>query len=104
MLLGTGSDGKIFQVRGGQASVAATTGQMAVSAMVVAWGGSVIAGTFPEGKLFRLRGGQATLRAEAFMTLAGIEDVWSLAFDPKAGVLYAATGPGGKIVSHRRAR
>src|SRR5262245_63545052 len=34
VLLGTGNEGKIFKVANGQVSVAATTGQMAASAMV----------------------------------------------------------------------
>ncbi|EYF06479.1 hypothetical protein [Chondromyces apiculatus] len=100
-LLGTGSEGKIYRVAGGKVSVAATTDQMAVSAMAVAWNGDVIAGTFPEGKLFRLAGGTAGKgageKAKVFAELPGTEDVWGLAYDEKAKVLYAATGPEGKL-------
>lgn len=98
VLLGTGNDGKIFKVANGQVSVAATTGQMAASAMVTAWGGDVIVGTFPEGKLFRLPGGKGDGKEAAkFADLPDTEDVWALAFDEKAKALYAATGPEGKI-------
>ncbi|HLM71964.1 MAG TPA: hypothetical protein VK459_04725, partial [Polyangiaceae bacterium] len=54
VLLGTGNDGKIYRVSGAQVAVAATTGQMAVSALAIAWNGDVIAGSFPEGKLYRI--------------------------------------------------
>ncbi|MDI3284679.1 hypothetical protein [Polyangium sp. 15x6] len=98
VLLGTGSDGKIFKVSGGKATLVATTGAMAVSSMVVAWNGDVIAGTFPDGKLYRLpAGGGNGGPAAAFGDLPGAEDVWALAFDAKSKSLYAATGPEGKV-------
>ena len=99
VLLGTGNEGKIFKVQNGQVSLVATTGEMAVSSLALAWNGDVIAGTFPEGKLFKLpRGGGSGGQAALFGTLeAGTEDVWGLVFDPKAKVLYAATGPSGKL-------
>ncbi|MBK8255347.1 MAG: hypothetical protein IPK82_22150 [Polyangiaceae bacterium] len=98
VLLGTGNDGKIFKVSGGQVSLAATTGQMAASAMVTAWGGDVIVGTFPEGKMFKLPGGKGDGKdAAKFADLPDTEDVWALAFDEKAKALYAATGPEGKV-------
>jgi hypothetical protein len=99
VLLGTGNEGKIFKVSGGQVTLVATTGEMAVSALALAWNGDVIAGTFPEGKLFKLpKGGGNGGPAPSFGTLeAGIEDIWGLAFDAKAKVLYAATGPSGKL-------
>lgn len=98
VLLGTGNEGKIYRAAGGQVTLAALTGQMAVSAMVVAWNGDVIAGTFPEGKLYRLPGGKGTgAQAQLFAELPQTEDIWGLAFDAKAKVLYAATGPDGKL-------
>lgn len=99
VLLGTGNDGKVIRVSGTQTAVAATTGQMAVSALSIAWNGDVIAGTFPEGKLFRIAAGNAAKGGDApvFATLPDTEDIWDLAFDPKAKVLYAATGPNGKL-------
>lgn len=99
VLLGTGNEGKIFRVQNGQVTLVATTGEMAVSALALAWDGDVIAGTFPEGKLFKLpKGGGNGGAATAFGTLdSGTEDVWGLAFDAKAKALYAATGPDGKL-------
>ncbi len=99
VLLGTGSDGKIYKVSTtGQTTLVATTGQMAVSALAVAWNGDVIAGTFPEGKLYKIpaAGGTGAQAAE-FATIAGTEDIWALAFDAKSGSLYAGTGPEGKV-------
>ncbi len=98
VLLGTGNEGKIFKVSAGQVSVAATTGQMAASALVSAWGGDVIVGTFPEGKLFKLAGGKGDGKEAAkFADLPDTEDIWALAYDEKAKVVYAGTGPEGKI-------
>jgi hypothetical protein len=97
VLLGTGSDGKVFRVTGGKAELAATTGQMAVSSMVVAWNGDVYAGTFPEGKIYKVGAGQKGGAADLFATLQGVEDIWSLAYDAKNKALYAATGPKGEL-------
>lgn len=99
VLLGTGNDGKIFKVSNGQVSVAATTGQMAASAMVTAWGGDVIIGTFPEGKIYKLAAGKSDGKEAAKLVdlPEKTEDVWALAYDEKAKVVYAATGPEGKV-------
>ncbi|WP_437853592.1 hypothetical protein [Sorangium sp. So ce363] len=98
VLLGTGNEGKIYSVSGGRVALVATTGQMAVSALALAEGGDVIAGTFPEGKLFRLpRGAGNGGPAKVFAELPDTEDVWGLAYDPRAKALYAATGSEGKL-------
>jgi hypothetical protein len=98
VLLGTGNEGKIYRVSGAQVTLAATTGQMAVSALALAWNGDVIAGTFPEGKLYRMpAGGGKGGEAATLATLPDTEDVWGLAYDEKAKALYAATGPEGKL-------
>jgi hypothetical protein len=98
VLLGTGSDGKVYRVSGGKTEEAATTGQMAVSAMAIAWNGEIILGTFPEGKLFKIpASGKVSGTAPVFATLPGTEDIWGLAYDEKTKVLYAATGPEGKL-------
>lgn len=96
-LLGTANLGKVYRVNGGRTELAATTGQMAVSSMVIAWNGEVILGTFPEGKLYKIAANAQGVTATAFATLPDAEDVWGLAFDPKARALYAATGPEGKL-------
>lgn len=99
VLVGTGNEGKVARIAGGQTTFVATTGQMAVSALAAAWNGDVVAGTFPSGKLYRLGKafGAAPVEAKAFAELAGAEYVWGLAYDAKAKALYAATGPEGKV-------
>jgi hypothetical protein len=97
VLVGTGSEGKIFRIAGGKSELAATTGQMAVASMAVGWNGDVYAGTFPEGKIYKVSPGAKGGAAEVFATLPGAEDVWSVAFDAKNKALYAATGPEGKL-------
>lgn len=97
-LLGTGAEGKVLAVRGGAVSVAATTAQLAASALAIAWDGDVAIGTFPGGKLFRagkgaLTGGEAKL----VVALPDAESIWALAYDAKARALYAGTGPEGKV-------
>lgn len=99
ILVGTGNEGKILRVSGGQVSVAALTGQMAVSAMTTAWGGDVIAGSFPNGQLFRLaKGAGKGDEIKPWATLDGAEYVWALAYDEKTKSVYAATGPNGKVL------
>jgi len=100
ILIGTGNEGKIIRVNGGTVEVAATTGQMAISALAIAWGGDVIAGSFPNGKLYRLPKGQGKdVAAKEFGTkVEGVEYIWSLAYDEKSKSLYAATGPEGKVI------
>ncbi len=100
VLIGTGNEGKIIRVANGQVSVAATTGEMAVSSLAIAWNGDVIAGTFPKGRLFKLPKGEGKgSAAQPFGSgLEGVEYVWALAFDAKSKSLYAATGPEGKVL------
>ncbi len=93
VLLGTGNDGKIVQVRGAQASIAGETGQLAVTSLTLGWGGAVYAGTMPKGRIVKLEGGKVT----TFVDLPETDHVWALVFDAKAQALYAATGPQGKL-------
>jgi hypothetical protein len=97
VLVGTGTDGKIFRVAGGKEELAATTGAWAVSSLVVGWNGDVFAGSLPDGKIFKIAPGAKGATADTFVALPGVEDVWSLAFDAKSKALYAATGPEGKL-------
>jgi len=98
VLLGTGSDGKIYRVANGKVTVALETGEMGVSAMVLAWDGAVIAGTFPGGKLYRFATNIPDgSKPQAWITLKDTEDIWALAFDAKGKALYAATGAEGKL-------
>lgn len=93
VLLGTGNDGKVFRVNGGQLSEYASTGQMAVTALALDAGGKVVAGTIPNGKVFTLESG----KAKELATLPDTEHVWALVLDPKSKSLFAATGPNGKV-------
>jgi hypothetical protein len=100
VLIGTGTDGKIFRVSAGagsKAELVATTGSWAVSSLVVGWNGDVFAGTLPDGKIFKIAASAKGGAADTFVTLPGVEDIWSLAFDAKRKALYAATGPEGKL-------
>jgi hypothetical protein len=98
VLVGTGTDGKIFRVGGGKHELWATTSTWAVSSLVQGWNGDVFAATFPDGKVFKIPAGhKAGAAAEVFAALPGAEDVWALAFDAKNKALYAATGPEGKL-------
>ncbi len=100
VLIGTGNEGKIVRVAGGKVDVAATTGQMAVTSLVSAWGGDVIAGSFPNGKLYRLPKGEGKGGAakEFGVKVEGVDYIWALAYDEKSKSVYAATGPEGKVL------
>lgn len=93
VLLGTGNEGKLLQVRGGQVTVAAETKALVITSIVRAWGGSVVLGTLPEGKIFRFEAGKLTQLAAP----KGAEHIWQLAFDAKTDSLFVATGPEGKL-------
>src|SRR5262249_43483408 len=100
ILIGTGNEGKIIRVNGGKAEVAATTGQMAVTSLAIAWGGDVIAASFPNGKFYRLPKGEGKGGAakEFPVKVDGVQYIWGLAYDEKSKSLYAATGPEGKVL------
>jgi hypothetical protein len=93
LLLGTGNEGKLIEVRGQTAKVLADTGSLVVTSLAEAWGGVVVLGTLPDGKLMKLERDKAT----AFGKLAGAEHIWQVAFDPKTNSVFAATGPEGKL-------
>ena len=93
VLLGTGNEGKILELRDGRIRVVAETGAMVVTSMVDTWGGEIVVGALPGGKLRKFSGGRLT----DWVTLPNADDIWQLAFDRKRGVLYAATGPEGKL-------
>jgi hypothetical protein len=93
LLLGTGNEGKLLRYAGAKVQVVAETHALIVTTMVEAWGGAVALGVVPGGKVLKWDQGKLTDLAK----LEGAEDVWQLAFDPKANALYAATGPEGKL-------
>lgn len=93
ILLGTGNDGKLLEVRGAKVTVAAETKALVVTSLVEAWGGTVVLGTLPDGKVMKYERGKLSDLA----TLKGTEHVWQVAFDPKTKSVFAATGPEGKL-------
>jgi hypothetical protein len=93
LLLGTGNEGKLLQVKGGAVSVLAETKALVVTSLVQGFGGAVVAGTLPDGKVLKWEKGKLTELA----TLKGAQHVWGVAYDAKARAVYAATGPEGKL-------
>jgi hypothetical protein len=93
LLVGSGNEGKLIRVTGGTAAVVAESKALAVTSLVEGWGGAVLAGTLPEGRVMKFEHGKLSELAK----LNGAEHVWQVAFDAKAGVAYAATGPQGKL-------
>jgi hypothetical protein len=93
VLLGTGNEGKLLKLSNGSVSVLAETKALVVTSLVEAWGGMVVLGTLPDGKVMKWDHGKLS----DLVTLKGTEHVWSVAFDEKKKVLYAATGPEGKL-------
>ena len=94
VLLGTGNEGKILVSDGATVKVAAETGALVVTSLVEGFGAAVFAGTLPDGEIWKYQGGKAV----KFVKLEGVEHVWSLAYDAKNKVLFAGTGPEGKVL------
>lgn len=93
LLVGTGNEGKLLRVTAGTATVVGETKALALTSLVEGWGGSVIAGTLPDGRVWKFEKDKLTELAQ----LKGAEHVFQLAYDAKAQVAYAATGPEGKL-------
>jgi hypothetical protein len=93
LLLGTGNEGKLLELRGTTVKVLAETKALVVTSLVQGWNGDVFLGTLPSGEVQRWSGGKLS----TLVKLPGAEHVWALAFDDTAQALYAATGPEGKL-------
>jgi hypothetical protein len=93
LLLGSGNEGKLLEVRGGSVRVAAETKALVITSMVEGWKGDVLLGTLPKGEIMRWSGGKLS----SLVKLEGVEHVWALAFDKASQALFAATGPEGKL-------
>jgi hypothetical protein len=98
LLLGTGQEGKLLEYRGDHVVATYETNGLVVTSIVEAWAGTVIVSSLPQGKLWRFERGKLSL----FTQLKDIEHVWQLGFDKKNGILYAATGPEGKLLRVER--
>lgn len=93
VLLGTGNEGKLIQVKGATSKVVAETDALVVTSLAEAWGGAVVLGTLPEGKVMKWERDKLT----TLVKLKGAEHVWQVAFDKKSNAVFAATGPEGKL-------
>jgi hypothetical protein len=93
VLAGT-TDGKVMRVAGDQAGGFADTKAAVVTALAVGAGGVVYAATIPDGKIFKVSQGKADL----FVALPDVHNVWALAYDKAKGALYAAVGPEGRVM------
>ncbi len=93
VLLATGNEGKLLEYSGGAVKEVASAGEMALTSLVEAWGGTVIVGSLPGGKLYEYKNGKLT----EWLKLEGAEHVLQLAYDEREKVIYAATGPEGKL-------
>ncbi|MFI5302191.1 MAG: hypothetical protein ACHREM_29220, partial [Polyangiales bacterium] len=106
VLLGCAPEGRVLKLDpAGKETVVAETGALAVTAIAHGPGGKIYAATIPEGEIFIVDPTQsvgvnpsapAPTKPKAWTKLAS-DHVWALAFDEKKGVLFAATGPDGKI-------
>lgn len=93
LLIGTGNEGKLFELRGATPKVVAETKALVVTSLARAWGGSVVLGTLPDGKVFKWERNKLS----ELVSLKDTEHVWQVAFDAKTNSVYAATGPEGKL-------
>ncbi len=102
--LGTGYDGKIFRVRGDKVVEIATTGQLVVTSLAIDAKGDLYAGTLPDPIVWKIKApaeiaAKKPVEAEKWLALSeDIKHVWALIFG-RGGVLYAGTGPEGKLLS-----
>ncbi len=93
VVLATGNEGKLLEVRGTAVKVLAETGALVATSLTEAWGGALVVGTLPEGKVMKWERGKLTTLAK----LDAVEHVWQVAWDPKTRSVFAATGPEGKL-------
>jgi WD40 repeat protein len=90
LYVGTGSEGKVLRVAGGENKLLTLESGQVLS-LASDRDGNVFAGTSPDGIIYRISGGKAE---EFFETRQ--QYVWSLVFDDQ-GALYAGTGDSGLI-------
>jgi hypothetical protein len=97
--LGTGNEGKVYRLRGEQLAELCGTQQLLVSALALGEGGTLYAGTLPEGRIYAIDTRAQAPTAREIARPDGVEHVWSLAWDGRRRVLFAATGPQGKVLA-----
>jgi hypothetical protein len=97
LYVGTGNNGRIFRVSGGQGREWARLSEPGVHALAIDSTNRVYAGTSPDGKVYRMG---ADGQAELFFDPQE-KYIWALAFDPQNN-LYVGTGPKGVIYKVNR--
>lgn len=100
--LGTGYNGEIFRIDGNKAQLIGTTDNIVVTDMVIDSAGNLLVATLPEPKIWKIEtphliDPKKPSKAMPYASLAKDELVWSLALDKTSNILYAGTGPEGKI-------
>lgn len=89
---GTGNDGKVFKIEGGQGSLFFDAAELEVHALALGPDGRLYVGTSPDGKVYAV---DVQGKAEVFFDPPE-RYIWALAFD-RSGRLYVATGAEGKV-------
>lgn len=99
LYVGSSVDGRVYKITNGRAELWATTGSVAVTAIVAGDNNTLFAATLGEGTIMKLRGPEngRVREAERFARLPGVEHIWALRFDAARHTLLAATGPEGKL-------
>ena len=93
LLLATGNDGKLIEYSKAGAKVVADSDAMVLTSLCKGFKGRVFVAALPGGKILEFAQG----KLKEWVTLPDEAQVYQLAFDPTAQVLYAATGPEGKL-------
>jgi hypothetical protein len=97
---GTATDGRVYRIANGRAEHWANTGGVAVTAITAGdTNATLYAAVVGSGTIVKLRAPEngAPRDGERFAALPGVEHVWALAYDRARHILFAATGPDGKL-------
>jgi len=94
VFIGTGNDGKVLRMRGDEITTFAATGQLLVASLAFGPDGTLHAGTLPSGNVVAI---SPTGEVRESIRLPGAQHVWALRYDTTRKVLFAATGPEGKL-------
>lgn len=97
--IGTGHDGAVYKVSGATHKLFAKTDAAAITSLALQ-GDTLYLGSIPKGRVFSVDvRASSDGKPKELGKLEGAEHVWGLAYDTKASLLYAATGPEGKLFS-----
>jgi hypothetical protein len=93
LLLATGNDGRLIEYSKAGAKVVADSDAMVLTSLCKGFGGRVFVAALPGGKILEFAQG----KLKDWVTLPDDAQIYQLAFDPTSQVLFAATGPEGKL-------